>query len=137
MIVVDTGPIVALINDRDNHHETCTELLAHHHGPLLVPAPVFAEVCLLLERRRGTRAELAFLRDVRRGAFTVVGLTETDLDRVSELVETYASLPLGTIDASVVALAERLRVPSVATLDRRHFTVVRPRHIGAFTLLPE
>lgn len=137
MIVVDTGPIVALINDRDNQHASCTELLAYHPGPLLVPAPVFAEVCLLLERRRGTRAELAFLRDVRRGIFTLVDLTEADLERVSELVQTYADLPLGTIDASVVAVAERLRVQSVATLDRRHFTVVRPRHVGAFTLLPE
>jgi predicted nucleic acid-binding protein len=109
---------------------------SHHPGPLLVPAPVFTEVCLLLERRRGTRAELAFLRDVGRGIFTLIDLTETDLDRISELVEAYSNLPLGTVDASVVAVAERLRVPTVATLDRKHFTVVKPRQIGAFTLLP-
>jgi predicted nucleic acid-binding protein len=50
VIVVDTGPIAALINNRDNQHGACTELLAHHPGPLLVPAPVFTEVCMLLER---------------------------------------------------------------------------------------
>jgi predicted nucleic acid-binding protein len=136
VIVVDTGPIAALINNRDNQHGACTELLAHHPGPLLVPAPVFTEVCMLLERRCGTRAELAFLRDVGRGIFTLVELTESDLDRISELVETYSNLPLGTVEASVVAIAERLRVPTVATLDRRHFTIVKPRKIGAFTLLP-
>jgi predicted nucleic acid-binding protein len=52
------------------------------------------------------------------------------------LVESYRDFPLGGADASVVALAERLGVAQVATLDRRHFTVVRPRHLVAFTLLP-
>ncbi|MFC6074290.1 hypothetical protein [Microbispora bryophytorum] len=56
---------------------------------------------------------------------------------MSTLVETYASLPLGAVDASVVAVAERLGITEVATLDRRHFTVVRPQHTGAFMLLPE
>lgn len=56
---------------------------------------------------------------------------------MSDLVEMYANLPLGAADASVIAVAERLELAEVATLDRRHFTVVRPRHVNAFTLLPE
>ncbi len=55
---------------------------------------------------------------------------------MAELVVTYASLPLGTTDASVIAVAERLGLAEIATLDRRHFTVVRPRHADALTLLP-
>jgi len=55
---------------------------------------------------------------------------------MAELVEQYADLPLGTVDASVVATAERFGRPEVATLDHRHFTVVRPKHVQAFTLLP-
>jgi predicted nucleic acid-binding protein len=136
MIVVDTGPIVALLNDRDDHHERCRDFLANYPGPLLVPTTVFTEVCMLVERRRGTRAELAFLSDVRSGLFTMLESTSADLDRISELVETYADLPLGTVDASVIALAERLNLPAVATLDRRHFSVVRPRNVPAFELLP-
>lgn len=136
MIVVDTGPIIALINDRDDHHRRCTDFLANHPGPLLVPTTVFTEVCMLAERRRGTRAELAFLADVRAGLFTLLETTSADLDRISELVATYADLPLGTVDASVIALAERLNLPAVATLDHRHFAIVRPRHVPAFTLLP-
>jgi len=62
--------------------------------------------------------------------------TAADLERMAELVETYADLPLGTVDASVVATAERLGQAEVATLDHRHFTVVRPKHVQAFTLLP-
>lgn len=136
MIVVDTGPIVALLNDRDDHHERCRDFLANHPGPLLLPTTVFTEVCMLAERRRGTRAELAFLADVRAGLFTLLESTSADLDRIAELVDTYADLPLGTVDASVIALAERLNLPAVATLDHRHFSIVRPRHIGALTLLP-
>lgn len=60
-----------------------------------------------------------------------------DLDRMAELVETYADFPLGLVDASVIAVAERLNADAVATLDHRHFSVVRPRHLPAFKLLPE
>jgi predicted nucleic acid-binding protein len=69
------------------------------------------------------------------------GIAELDLDvdlaRVAELVRRYADLPLGTVDASVVATAERLGLHEIATVDRRDFTVVRPAHVDAFTLLPE
>ncbi len=64
-------------------------------------------------------------------------LEDRDLQRMSVLVEAYASLPLGAVDASVIAIAERVGVTEVATLDRRHFTVVRPQHTGALMLLPE
>jgi predicted nucleic acid-binding protein len=56
--------------------------------------------------------------------------------RIAELVARYHDLPLGTVDASVVAAAERLGVLDIATLDHRHFRVVRPRHTTAFNLLP-
>jgi predicted nucleic acid-binding protein len=65
-----------------------------------------------------------------------VELTPTDYDRMAELVETYANLPLGTSDAAVITLAERLGIDEVATLDHRHFRVVRPRHTTNLTLLP-
>jgi predicted nucleic acid-binding protein len=136
VIVVDIGPIVALLNDRDDHHQRCRDFLANHPGPLLLPTTVFTEVCMLAERRRGTHAELAFLADVRAGLCTLLETASADLDRIAELVETYADLPLGTVDASVIALTERLNLPAVATLDHRHFRVVRPRHLPALRLLP-
>lgn len=79
--------------------------------------------------------EAEFLRSVRE-VFALVSLTRSDLDRMAELVETYSSLPLGAAGASVIAVAERLKVTEVATLDRRHFTVVRPSRVDALTLLP-
>lgn len=136
MILVDTGPIVAVVNDRDDRHRECKYLLERLPGPLLMPATVATEVCILLERRRGTYAELAFLSDVRVGRYTLIESLSVDLERVAELVAKYDDLPLGTVDASVIALAERLNVTTVVTLDRRDFSIVRPSHVSALTLLP-
>lgn len=68
---------------------------------------------------------------------TLIDLTSDDYRRMAELIEQYSDLSLGTTDASVIAVAERLGIVEVATLDRRHFSVVRPRHVRTFTLLPE
>jgi predicted nucleic acid-binding protein len=125
-----------MANQQDRHHARCMALFDDAPGPLLLPAPVLTEVCYLLERERGAQAEAGFLRSVRDDVFTLVALTATDLDRMADLVETYADLPLGAADASVIAVAERLGVYQVATLDHRHFTVVRPRHVDALELLP-
>ncbi|WP_245671586.1 type II toxin-antitoxin system VapC family toxin [Nocardia amamiensis] len=92
------------------------------------------EVCWLLEARPDIEA--TFLDRVQQGVFELVSLTKPDIGRIAELVRQYADLPLGTVDASVVAVAERFDADRVATLDRKHFSVVRPAHIGAFTLLP-
>lgn len=139
MIIVDTGPLVAAAIADDRYNAACVALFTRmhqQHRELLVPGPVPAEVGYMLHRLGGSKTEAAFLRSLRDGVFGVVALTTADWDRMAELVDTYADLPLGTADASVVAVAERLGVGEIATLDRRHFSVVRPRHVTAFTLLP-
>ena len=82
------------------------------------------------------RVESLFLQSLADGDFLAVDLTASDYARMAELVVTYGDLPLGTTDASVIAIAERLKLTEVATLDRRHLTVVRPTHISTLTLLP-
>ncbi len=77
-----------------------------------------------------------FLRSLADGDLVPIDLSPGDFGRMAELVEQYADLPLGTTDAAVIALTERLGLSEVATLDRRHFSVVRPRHIDALQLLP-
>ena len=103
---------------------------------LLVPATVVADVGYLLAREAGPQLEALFLQSLADGAFSAVELTTSDYTRMAELVDTYGDLPLGTTDASVVAIAERLKLTEVATLDHRHFTVVRPAHVDTLTLLP-
>lgn len=90
----------------------------------------------LLGTRLGTEPEVRFLGDLADGAFAVEPVAAGDWLRIAELVARYRDLPLGSVDASVVTTAERLGINEVATVDRRHFAVVRPRHIEAFTLLP-
>lgn len=84
----------------------------------------------------GPRPRPTFLRDVADGVYELVSVTPSEVNRAADLIEQYADLPLGTADAFVVAVAEKFRAVNVATLDRRHFSVVRPSHIPAFTLFP-
>ena len=139
MIICDTGPLVAAALSNDADHLACVRLFTDLHADgrdLLVPATVVAEVGYLLAREAGAHVESLFLQSLADGDFAAVELTTTDYARMAELVVTYGDLPLGTTDASVVAIAERLKLTEVATLDRRHFTVVRPAHVEALTLLP-
>jgi predicted nucleic acid-binding protein len=98
--------------------------------------PAVTEVAYLLATRLGAEPEVRFLGDLAGGVFALEHVEPRDWERIAELVWRYRDLPLGTVDASVVAVAERLEVADVATLDRRHFGVVRPHHADAFTLLP-
>jgi len=137
VIIFDTAVLVAAASAKDRHHSRCADLLARRRRPFLVPSPIIAEVCYFLERDRGSHVESAFLRSFREGDLELVELIVDDLDRMAELVDTYDDLPLGGVDAAVIAVAERLRATEIATLDRRDFTIVRPQHVTAFTLLPD
>lgn len=134
--MVDAGPLYAYVDADDAHHAASLELLETHPGPLVVPSLVITEVTYLLATRLGVEPEVRFLGDLAGGAFTVAPVTAGDWLRIAELVSRYRDLPLGTVDASVVATAERLGIHEIATVDHRHFTVVRPRHTEFFTLLP-
>jgi len=134
MIIADTGPLVAGANERDTHHQRCAEFLERHADEILVPAPVVVEVCQILASRRGTRSEALFLMALGRAELRVVDLATTDYERAVELVQQYSNLPLGAVDAFVIAVAERIGATEIATLDHRHFAIVQPKHVTAFTL---
>lgn len=95
---------------------------------------MITEVVYLLGTRLGAQAELRFLGDMAAGVFDVEPVHPVDWLRVTDLVNRYRDLPLGTVDASVVACAERLGIDEVATVDRRHFTIIKPNR--TLTLLP-
>ncbi|MDQ2838762.1 MAG: PIN domain-containing protein [Actinomycetota bacterium] len=139
MIICDTGPLVAAAIIDDAFHRQAVDLLTSLHlsgERILVPATVAAEVGYMLGRGSNAEREAQFLESMADGTFTPVELTTADYRRAGELVHQYADLPLGTTDATVIALCERLNLREVATLDRRHFAVVRPRHVEALHLLP-
>lgn len=95
---------------------------------------VVAEATYFVGQRLGPDPEAAFLRAV--AGFEIEPPSVDDWLRMADLVERYRDFPLGGTDASVIALAERMRASVVITLDRRHFAAVQPRHRPAFELLP-
>lgn len=101
----------------------------------MVPTLVVTEVAHLLGSRLGVEPEVRFLGDLAAGNLIAEPVAASDWLRIAELVAHYHDLPLGTVDASVIAAAERLGTNNIATLDRRHFAVVRST-IGALNLLP-
>jgi uncharacterized protein len=111
-------------------------LLANAAGPLLTTAPIIAETGWNLNKFLGPAAEAALYRAVAAGEITVEELTAEDWGRIAELTQQYGDHPLGGFDASLVALAERLGLDTIATLDHRHFRAVRPKHVDAFTIIP-
>jgi uncharacterized protein len=135
-LICDTGPLLAALDAADPDHERCAQLLLDVDEDLVVPTLVLAEVDCWFHERLTPQAWLDFLDDVVAGAYRCEPPAPADLVRCHELQAQYHDLRLGVVDASVIALAERLRQPAVATLDHRHFSVVRPRHVEALDLLP-
>ncbi|MHB1853891.1 MAG: type II toxin-antitoxin system VapC family toxin [Acidimicrobiales bacterium] len=136
-VVLDTGILLAGADADDGWHDRATSLLEERPaGQLLLPTTVATEAAWMIGARLGPATEAAFVASVGAGEFEVVDLVPADWVRSAELIDTYADLGLGLVDASVVAVAERLGIARVAIVDRRDFTVIRPRHIAAFELLP-
>jgi predicted nucleic acid-binding protein len=127
---------LAAADQDDADHLVCAELLRDHRGELVVPGPVVPETAWQIERNLGPRSEAGFLRLITSGELEVDDLTLSDYERCIILIETYQDLALGLVDASVVTVAERHNVVTIATLNERDFRVVRPRHADAFDLLP-
>ena len=134
--VLDTGFLLALTNAHDPAHTACRDALAKERESLVVPQAVLPEIGWLLSSRLGSHAEAAFFASLTSAEWALEPLLTQDFARVAELLQTYQDADLGFVDAAVVTVAERLGARSVYTLDRRHFSMVRPNHIDAFTLLP-
>lgn len=136
VIIVDTGPLVAAAVRTDPDHARCAALFTDRPELLVVPQLVITEAAYLVGRIAGPAAEADFVRSLAEARLTFRAAGADSLRRTAELMTTYVDLPLGTVDAAVVATAEQLNATTIATLDRRHFTVVRPQHAAHFTLLP-
>jgi uncharacterized protein len=134
MIVADTGAILALVDRSDRHHGTLLALFEEEPSNWVLPWAILPEVDYLIGAHVGAKAREAWLDDLASGAFQIEWGTEADLARAREIARRHRSLRIGLVDAVVMATAERLRAPSIATLDLRHFGAVAIR--GTPRLLP-
>lgn len=135
-LILDTGPLYAALDRRDRNYRACRELIEEAAEIRVIPSPVLPELDYLVSERLGLGPMLALLADVEAGAYVIEDLVADDYARVRELMDRYADQELGFVDAGVLAVVERLGERKVATLDRRHFSVVRPRHVDSLELLP-
>ena len=135
-LVLDTGPLLAGLDAADPDHERCARLLRSTSEQLVVPALVIAELDYWCHERLGVSAWLSFLEDLLDGAYLMESCTQADLGRCAELQRTYREHAVGVVDASVLAVIERLGETKLATLDHRHFAMLHPRHTEALELLP-
>jgi uncharacterized protein len=136
-LILDTGPIVALLDAGDPEHARCVAMVDELREDLVVPSPVLVEVDYWLWKLYGAGPWETFVEDIATGAYRLHHLDEHGLVRAAEIEQSYESLDLGLVDAAVMVTCETLGETKVATLDRRDFTVVRPRHCDSLTLLPE
>lgn len=136
LVLVDTGIVYAISDKDDLWHEQVKTFVENSSDTLVLPSTVVPEACYLLNSYLGWEAEYKFINSLIYGELKVEHFNKEDLKRINELLKTYAGLNIGLVDASIVAIAERLKVSRILTTDRRHFSAIKPSHCPAFTLLP-
>ena len=133
-VLVDAGPLVALLDRSDPHHQECRDALRSIGDPLATVWPAFAEAMYLLNF--SWEAQKALLEMAETEAVVLLPLDQRDVPRMKELMRKYRDLPMDLADAALVRVAERERVRRIFTVDRRDFEVYRPARIGRFSIIP-
>jgi uncharacterized protein len=136
-LILDTGPLLGALDRDDGDHIRCRRLLESSTEALVIPAPVLVELDYWIHRRMHAGVLTALLDDINDGAYQVEPLVAEDYHRIRQLCDRYADADIGFVDAAVLAVVERLDEPKLATLDHRHFGMLRPRHVDALRLVPE
>jgi len=135
-IIVDTGILYALADVDDAWHEPSKNFVQNILDILIVPITVIPEICYLLNSNLGQEAEKKFLTAIIQEELKIESMKNEDFRRVWQLLDTYSNINIGFVDASLIAIAERLKITRILTTDRKHFSIIRPRHCSAFDLLP-
>lgn len=134
--ILDTSFLFALSDRSDRNHSRVLTVAQTIRNRLILPTVVLPEACYLIGSRLGHKAMRDFLVNLPSRDLQLEALSIEDLARMTEILEQYTDSQLDFVDAAVVALAERMNVTRILTLDRRDFSIVRPRHCEYFELLP-
>lgn len=133
----DTGFLFAYFDKKDSYHLECHRLMPIELPNALLPDVVLPELAYLILRELDVKTLTDFLRSVANGDFEIVRMTNKDLERAAEILEKYDDNNIDLVDAVIFAMAERLGIEKILTVDRRHFGVFKPKHYESFRLLPE
>ena len=135
-VLADTGYIYALVQPRDRLHQAALDYYLNTSDRILLPAPVLTEFSLLAHRAGGNTAVVAGGRAVRQSRAALTDPLAEDYDRAIAILEKYADSRIDFVDATIMAMAERLKLTRILTFDHRDFSLYRPSHTKQFELLP-
>ena len=133
-IILDTSAIIGLMDKKYIKHRYLKKIFTERENTYILPLTIISEVCYMLESRFGNKIELIFLQEINK-SFHLEILKDEDIIRIIEILKKYEDLNIGYVDASIVAIAERLKINKILTLDRKHFEVVVPRGFDNFDIL--
>lgn len=136
-LILDTGPLYAALDRSDADHRACRDLIEAANEALIIPAPVLVEVDYWIHKHLHVGVLVSLLEDIEDGAYVVEDLLMEDYRRVREICDIYSDNDIGFVDAAVLAIVERLGEEKLASLDHRHFSALRPRHVRSLRLLPD
>jgi predicted nucleic acid-binding protein len=135
-VIVDTSALLAYFDANEPDHDAVADAIEDSDETLVISPYVVAELDYLVATRIGVDAELAILRELSGGAWDLAAFGASELESASSVIKKYRDQNLGVADASIAVLADRYRTRTIATLDRRHFSVLRPIQGGRFTVVP-
>ncbi len=134
--ILDSGFLYARLNDQDINHQSVSSVSLPANELIYLPLPAITEVTYLLGRDIGTQAVAEFVDALSRSNLILEAPAPEDYKRSAEILRQYGDNNIDFVDACIVAMAERLEITKILTVDRRHFSAFRPRHCDAFELMP-
>lgn len=134
-LIADSGAIYAVYDADDAHHKTVCEIIDQEKSTI-IPDVILVEIDYLLREFLSIEAELDFMNDLTAGSYKLESLDMNDFKRCQALIKQYRNLDLGLADSAVIAVAERLKIYRILTVDERDFRAVRPKGRKSFIVLP-
>lgn len=134
--IIDSGFLYALIDEKDSHSEQAKDVLQHIFEEIVLPIPAITEVAFFVSKNLGVEALAKFLESLPRMNVEFELPLSEDYLRAAEVVRKYNDANLDFVDACIFAMAERLNITKILTIDRRHFGMFHPKHCDAFEILP-
>lgn len=135
-MIVDTSALLAYFDASEPQHEAVSAVIDTSDEPLVVSPYIVAELDYLVLTRHGSRIERIVLDELTSGAWELAAMSRERLSAASAIVRQYSDVPVGVADASNIVLADAYRTKTVATLDHRHFTVLRLGDGSAPVIIP-
>lgn len=134
--ILDTSFLLATVNSKDKNYRPVIDVISNLKEELVLPVTVLPEINYLIASRLGHYKMRQFLAELGKSKIIIEQINKTDLERVTQILNQYADSQLDFVDATIVAIAERMNISKILTLDRRDFGMIRPQHCTYFEILP-